>query len=96
MVPKKRTGQRIILADGTRIENGTAGLADGFLWCWFGGMTLPEAAALFLDPAKTNLITFEYGEMVDSYEGYTNCTNLSAGADGQISVCMTKEVTIHA
>lgn len=95
-MPEQRTGQRLILADRTVIEDGTAGLANGFLWCWFSGMTLPEAAALFLDPAKTNLITFEYGEMVDSYEGYTNCTNLSAGADGQISVCMTKEVTINA
>lgn len=88
----KNTGRRLILADGTVIENGEAGYADGFLWLWFSGMTMQEAAGIFFDPEKTAVIVFEYGEMSDTYEDFTNCRSISVSADGLISVCMTKEV----
>lgn len=87
-----KTGRRLILADRTVIENGEAGYADGFLWLWFSGMTMQEASVIFFDPEKTAVIIFEYGEMKDRYEGFTNCRSISVSADGLISVCMTKEV----
>ncbi len=83
-------GQRIILADGTTIENGRAGYSSGFLWLWFGGMTLQEAALIFFDPSMTSEIIFQYGEMQDTYEGFTSCIQLSIDVDGQISVCMKR------
>lgn len=82
-------GRRLILADGTTIENGEAGYSSGYLWLWMPGMTLPEAAGIFLDPEKTKKVTFEYGEMADTYEGYTTCTHLSV-TDGKVTVCMSK------
>lgn len=81
---------RLILMDSTELENGKAGYADGRLWLTVVGMTLPEAAAIFFDPTKTGVIVFEYGEMRDTYEGYTVCVSLSVDSDGTISVCMVR------
>ena len=85
-----RTGRRLILNDGTVIENGEAGQTPLNLWLWFGGMTLQEAAALFFDTEKTETITFQYGEMEDIYEGYTSCARLEIDTDGKITVCMKR------
>ena len=87
---QEKTGQRLILADGTRIEDGTAGYADGFLWCYLQGLSMMEAGALFFDPAKTSEIIFEYGEMQDVYHGMTQCRIIRMDTDGQIAVCMAK------
>ena len=87
---QQKTGQRLILADGTTIENGTAGLSNGFLWCWFTGYTLQQAATLFFNPEKTSRIVFEFGEMSADYDGFTQCTNLSIDNDGEISVCLVR------
>lgn len=85
-------GQRLILKDGTRLENGRAGYADGSLWCYIPGYTMQQAASLFFDASKTDQITFQYGEMADVYNGFTNCTNISTDTDGLVSVCMKKGV----
>lgn len=85
-------GQRLLLMDGTTIDGGTAGYASGFLWCWFTGYTLQEAAQIFFDPTKTGRIVFQFGEMSETYEGYTNCTSISIDIDGRVSVCMKKGV----
>ena len=82
-------GQRLILNDGTTIEPGRAGYAQGFLWLYFVG-TMQQAASLFFDPSKTSRIVFQYGEMQDTYDGFTTCMNIGADVDGNISVCMTK------
>lgn len=83
-------GQRLILNDGTVIEDGNAGYTQGLLWCHFTGYTLPQAAMLFFDPTKTARIAFQYGEMEDVHEGFTNCTSINIDIDGRVSVCMTK------
>ena len=85
---EERTGVRLILADGTEIEDGRAGYAGGSLWChWIG--TMQEAAALFFNPEKTAVIRFRYGEMEDTWEGFTVCINIHM-EDGQVYVCMTR------
>ena len=76
--------------DGTTIENGDAGFSDGFLWLWFDGYTLQQAAMLIFDATKTDRIVYQYGEMEDVYEGYTTCRALMTDASGRVSVCMTK------
>ena len=86
----QKTGQRLILADKTTIENGAAGYAEGFLWCYLTGVSMAEAGALFFNPAKTSRIVFEYGEMSDTYEGMTECRLIRMDTDGQISICMAK------
>ena len=83
-------GRRLILKDGTVIENGEAGYSNGTLCCFIPGWTLPQAAAVFFDPAKTKKIIFQYGEMEDVYTGYTECVNLMIDTDGLVTVCMEK------
>lgn len=84
-------GQRLILNDGTVIENGSAGLADGLLWLYIGGYTMAAAAETFLNPAKTAKIIFQYGGMEDSHVGYTDCRAIMINQDGNMSVCLAKE-----
>ena len=83
---------KIILNDGTEIPGGSCGYSEGFLWCYFSGFSLQEAAEMFFNPDKTQVIRFEYGEMADVYEGFTNCVAFNLNADGKISVCLTKGV----
>ena len=81
---------RLILNDGTIIEGGTAGFAQGFLWLWVTGFTMAQAAQTFIDPEKTARIVFEYGQMSYTYEGFTDCTVLQIDVDGRVSVCLKK------
>ena len=82
-------GQRITLNDGTIIDGGSAGCSEGFLWLYLPGYTIQQAAAIAFDTDKTAVIVFDYGEMSDTYEGYTNCTSISASG-GQASICLTQ------
>lgn len=91
-MPEQKEGQRLILNDGTIIENGRCGYADGHLWCWVTGYTMQTASAVFFDPDKTSKIIYEYGEMSDEYDDFINCTNLFIDNDGQVSVCLVKAV----
>lgn len=83
-------GRRIILRDGTVIENGDVGYSQRMLWLWFTGYSMQEAALMVFDPSKTARIVYQYGEMQDEYEGYTNCITLQIDVDGRIAVCLTK------
>ena len=83
-------GLRLILMDGTTLENATAGSAGGFLWCMVPGMTMAQAASVFFDPEKTGHIVFQYGEMSDEYDGYTTCTAIMTDTGGNISVSLTR------
>lgn len=83
-------GRQIVLNDGTVIADGAAGYAEGYLWLWFSGYTMPETAVMFSDPEKTEKIVFQYGEMHDDFEGFTSCRSIMCDADGHISVCMVK------
>ena len=85
-------GRQLVLNDGTIIPDGNAGYADGFLWLWFAGFTMQEVASMFLDPEKTSRIEYDYGDMQDVYEDFTNCTSISVSVDGNASVCMAKGV----
>ena len=81
---------KLILNDGTVIDNGKAGYSEGFLWCYIIGYTMQQAALLFFDPAKTSKITFEYGADQDVYEWFTDCVNIHIDVDGIIHVCLTR------
>lgn len=86
----EKMGQRLILKDGTIIENGSCGYSDGRLWCWFHGFTMAQAAQVFCDHEKTDHILYEYGEMTAEYAGFTDCRSLIVDNDGQISACLVK------
>ena len=82
-------GLRLILNDGTIIENGRAGYSEGSLWLYLPGMNMMEAAMTVLDTEKTEEITFQYGEEEKSYEGFTNCIRLISN-EREIAVCMVR------
>ena len=81
---------KLILNDGTVINDGHAGYSQGFLWCYMKGFTMQQAASVFFDPAKTAKIAFVYGAEKDEYEGYTNCVNINIDVDGVLRVCLTR------
>ena len=83
-------GVRLILMDGTVLENATAGSASGVLWCMIPGMTMEQAAAVFLDPNKTGHIVFQYGDMEDEYNGFTTCTALDLDYGDKLSVTLKR------
>ena len=86
---KPKTGRRLILADGTTYENGEAGYYDGVLWCYVPDKRIPDVAPVFSDPARTAVIVFEYGEMADTYEGYTDVSAMLLG-DNEVKVSLRK------
>jgi len=88
------SGRRLILAAGSDtevvLEGSEAGYADGVLWLYLAGVTLPEAFALLSVPANTAAIVYQYGEMVDRYEGYDTITGLFT-SDGMVRAALTRE-----
>ena len=87
-------GHRLILNrdinQRVTIENGTAGLAEGFVWCFFDGYTMDQATKIFMNSGNTDQIVFQYGDMQDVYNGYTDFRSISRDMSGRISVCMAK------
>lgn len=86
---KPKTGRRLILADGTTYENGEAGYYDGVLWCYVPDKRIPDVAPVFSDPARTAVIKFEYGEMADTYEGFTEVSAMLLG-DNEVKISLRK------
>ena len=80
---------RLILNDGTVIENGGAGDAGRTLWLYLPGFTMQEAAETAFDAGKMARIEHEYGDRTDVYEGYTRCTAIM-DEDTKISIGMVK------
>ena len=84
-------GLRLILNDGTVIEDGRAGYSDGFLWLYITGYTMQQGADMFIDnPEKTSQITFQYGEDEDVYDGFTECRQVSLDIEDTLNVCLRK------
>lgn len=83
------TGRRLILNDGTVLEDAQAGYDSGVLWCYVPGITMQQAAVLFFDPAKTQKIVFQYGEMENTLEGFTVVTAMLQNED-QVSIGLRK------
>lgn len=81
-------GRAIILADGTKLPGSECGLAEGVLWCFVDGLTMMQAFSLLADPNKTQVITFQYGEMQDTFEGYTQLIAAILAQDGKIHVAL--------
>ena len=75
--------------NGVTYENSSCGYSDGFLWCYIVGHTLSEVAITFIDPTATDVIIFEYGEMSDTYEGYTFVRFMQSSENG-CDICLTK------
>ena len=84
-------GRRTRFSDGTTWENCNAGYADGFLWLYTDGVTLMEALPVVTDAEATETIVYEYGNMSDTYEGFTHLKMIQDRPEG-CSVCLEREV----
>ena len=91
-MPEQREGFRIILADGTTIEDARASLADGFFWMYIPGITIQEATEFAFDPEKMSKIRYQHGQAEEEYDGYITPYHLMTNPS-EISVCMTKAVS---
>ena len=83
-------GWRLVLKDGTIIEEGRAGYDDGTLTLYFSGYSFLDAAVMMNDPAKTEKITFQFGEEEAVYTGFTKCNGMIMDSDGVICVFLER------
>ena len=88
---QQKTGRRIILKDKTVYENGECGYAEGCLWCYVPGVTAADVLPKFLNPSATKHIVFEYGEMSDVYDGFTELVSVLTDPI-RVSICLKKAV----
>ena len=82
-------GHRIVLNDGSAYENGRAGYSGGLLWLWFPGLEFWEVCDIARDADKMRRVVFQYGDMEETYEGFTTCTGVLQDAT-EVSLRMTK------
>ena len=91
---------RLILADGTILNNCECGYADGNLWCFLKGISFSDAFTYFSDIDKFNMIVFEMGFSNDfydriTYSGFTELNTIQQG-DETVDVRLKgKEIKIE-
>lgn len=73
---------RLILADGTVLENSRCGFADGTLWCWISGLTMADCFSIFSNPDNVRTITRLYQTVGYRYTGFINIDTIKRGTDG--------------
>ena len=70
--------KRLILADGTVLENCECGYSNRNLWCFLSGIPFSEAFQYFSGPEKFNTVIFEmtFGSITDriTYKGLEHIT----------------------
>ena len=84
-MPEIKDVHRLVLKDGTILEQSDCGYADRELWCFLRNVTFFEAFQLFSDPAKFEKIRYEIGLI----ENYTRITY--SGLTQVITVNQTEE-----
>lgn len=82
-------GHRLVFDDGSAYENGRAGYSGGLLWLWIPNMQFWDGCDLARDANKMRRVTFQYGDMEETYEGFTTCTGVLQDAT-EVSLRMTK------
>ena len=65
------SGRRIAMNDGTIYEDSEIGYSNDTIWCFISNHTIVEVFSDFSDRSKIARLTFQYGEMEDTYENYT-------------------------
>ena len=83
-------GRRLIFANGITWEGTELGAADGTVWLFLYGITLMQALPVITNQAATEKIIFQYGEMSETFEGYTHLKVITEDATG-CQACLVKE-----
>lgn len=88
--------RRLILADGTILDDCDCGYSEKQLWCFLRNLTLVEAFQIFSNPQKVSTVTFEYGadpEIVKTtYIGFSNIKSINCREE-TVDVCLIGENT---
>lgn len=88
-------GRKVVMADGTELLDAEIGYTDQHIWCFLKNVTFPEAYDLFSDPLKTQVLIFDYGDMQDVHEGFTELHTIKKTEDG-VNVRMNKPEVLNA
>ena len=83
-------GRKLILGDGTELPGAEAGFASGVLWLYNLGTSIPQVVGM-LNETRTQSITFVYGGMEDTYEGFTVITAVQIEFDGTVKVALKQD-----
>ncbi len=79
-MPEETYKRRLILADGTVLEDCECGYDSKSLWCFLKGISFSEAFQIFSGPDKFNKIIFEldYDTIIDRiiYTGIEQITSV--------------------
>lgn len=87
--------RKLILNDGTEIENASALLSSGTLFLYLGqAVNMVQAFDLLIDPEITERITYQEFDSVKVFDGYTDLTFIRKEDDGSINAGM-KEVIVE-
>ena len=79
----------LLLNDGTVINEGRAGLSDGFLWLWLPGWTMRRVAEKVEEGAMSRIVWKTSEDDEEVYTGYTVCMHMEQ-ENGRIAVCLVK------
>ena len=95
-MPEADAVRRLVLADGTVLDQSECGYAERKLWCYLKNLTFADAFQIFSNPDKIGVIKFEYG-LTDQYTRitYTGFTDIQTITSRELSidVCVTGDNT---
>ena len=85
---------KLTLNDGTVLDTRGAGETEYSLWIYGLALTIPEAAVIFSDPAKTVKMSVFYQKdlPVDVFDEYTELAVIQRDGAESVKVCMKKGV----
>lgn len=95
----EETITRLILKDGTVLNNCECGYYNRSLWCYLKGYSFSEAFQLFSDPDNFETVIFEYGTK-DYYKriSYSGFESITAVEQRELTVDVRlegNEIIIH-
>lgn len=87
MPEEKDIEKKLILADGTVLENCECGYSNRNLWCFLTGIPFSEAFQYFSGPEKFKKVTFvmRFGNIIDTIE-YSGFEQITAVQQSEFTV----------
>ena len=83
--------QKLILNDGTELENSYAAETIDYLFLYIGnGMSMMQVMLMMVDPNKIRRIVYSAGENMTEYNDYTTVYGITIEHGGMINVSLRK------
>ena len=79
---------RVVLADGTVINDCTIGITASGIWVNARGMDIVRAVQLFSNPELTQTMRFEYGDLYDEVKDFTKISVFNCDDPSVIKIRM--------